>query len=172
MQSLTSQTSYTIVQIQATRFTKGQCIEFELLDDMVPGHKNWYELTDATDGLDQPDDHDTLFTLGDCVFLENAIGLLCSSVGDWADGYFSFFEQERDLVGLDELLEPYMEAIRKDVVEKFHKSSNTVLPTSISMTTLWKSDSWQDYEGEWDFSLEYLGAFQMKDIVKLMQTVS
>lgn len=169
MLSLTSRTNYAIIQIQATRFTKGQCVHFEFLDDMAPDHKTWEELTDATDGLDQPDDPN--FTLGDSIFLEDAIGLLFSSVGDWLGGYTSFFEHEQDMVGLEELLQPYMEEIRKDVIEKFRNSGYHPTPASISMTTLWKYDAWQDYEGEWDSRMEYSGVFQLKDVVTLMPTV-
>lgn len=114
-----------------------------------------------------------VFSRGDDTeILFDCAGLEFYSIGDWPSGYDSFFEHEKEMVGLEELIDPYREEIMEAINASFAKMSKVtpqhVFPSNASITTLWSSYSYQDYEGEWDSSIEYHGVFELKDIRKLI----
>lgn len=161
---MNSSTSYAVVQIQATQFTKGEHTSFDWLENMVPSHSTWKELTCEYKELNDPDelifshDHDTEF-LADCV------GLEFNSLGDWPSGYWSFFDYEKEMLGIEELIDPYRESIMEAVNARLARMRDAKV---VCIATLWSSYSYQDWEGEWDSSVEYHGVFELKDIKKLI----
>ncbi len=157
MTPLNDHTNYTIVQIQATRFVKNSHANARALRGLVPHTKTWEELTDMAGGSNQSENNRRFF--------EDTTGLLFSSIGDWTGGHLSFFDYEWDKNGLDEFVKPYMEAIKNDIDAEFLRLSN---PASISITTLWKSESQQDGQGNWASDISYVGVFQLEDIATLM----
>lgn len=160
---MNSNTSYAIVQIQATQFTKGEHTAFALLENMIPSHSMWEELAHEYKRLNDPDE--IIFLHGDDTeFLADCVGLEFNSLGDWPSGYWSFFDHEKEMLGIEELIDPYRESIMGAVNASLAKTSGNI----VSITTLWSNYSYQDYDGEWDGSIEYHGVFELKDVIKLI----
>ncbi len=91
---MNSHTSYAVVQIQATKFTKGEHTSFAWLENMVPSHSAWEELTKTWKEKQDPDEL-VFLPQYDTEFLCDCAGLEFYSIGDWPAGYDSFFDHEK-----------------------------------------------------------------------------
>ena len=140
--------TYAVVQIQAFRMKHLETANYDDLTSMVPCHDHWDNLVET---MPADDAHDILSNNHDVFLTEDVVGLYFSSVGDWP-GYGSFFQHEVDNLSIDEVVEPYREAIMRDV--EFGDKDET------SILTLWEGCSSCDYFGEWDFEFDYLGVMK------------
>ena len=142
--------SYAIVQVQGQLFEKGEKAVLNYLEDLVPSHGEWYDLTHPLPSFDR--NTVTLFSEPEDVEIkEDVIGMYFHSVGDWNYGYQSFFDHEVDMTSLNEVIEPY----KKDIVESIKKHLRH--DGLGSMLTLWMGSGSEDYYGEYEFEYSYLG---------------
>ena len=157
---LNRHTGYSIVQIQAIKYVKGQQEMSDHLDGLVLDHKTWEELTIE---YDAPRGFGILTPGYDCEFLEDAIALdFCGSVGDWCAGYASGFEFDVEMIGINDVVDSSLEAILEDVRKEFDKQHHKDNQDGVTILTLWEHESWQDWDGEWESCTEYLGTFDIK----------
>ena len=169
--TLSSHKSYAVVQIQAERFDAGQKVDFSMLEDLIPSliEREWDDL--VTGPIKKDDEPANFLTpCVNCAITEDVLGLSFSSVGDWHDGYRSFFDYEQDMTSLKELVEPYMDAIMSAVRADMTKQEpwGGDKRTS-SIMTMWSYHGYQDYDGVWDYDIDYLGVFNPGELRHLLK---
>ena len=155
--------SISIVQVTGTRFKKGEEVDSAYLEEMLPSHSCWEELIELA-----PAEKLVYCPSIDGILQEAAIGLEFSSVGDWQEG--SFFDHERALIGIEDVVNPFKDKIVVAIEEKFAawvpslKKRESKPPKAISILTLWSGSGGFDWEGEYDFDFQYDGVI---DLLKL-----
>jgi len=162
--------SISIVQVSGTRFDKDEEVDSGYMEAMLPCHSCWDELIELV-----PAEKLGLCPATDGIMREAAIGLDFSSVGDWPEE--SFFDHERNMIGIEEVVDHYKDKIVAAIEEKFsewvpslsnlHKEE----PKSVSILTLWSGSSWCDYEGEWDFDFQYDGVIDLSKLSGILKGV-
>jgi len=83
---------------------------------------------------------------------------------------------EAEMIGWEEVVSSYWEELRREAEKEFAKpciSFPDIAPRrEVCFLTLWSVEFWQDYEGEWDSSIEMLGRIVLGDLEKAVVYVS
>lgn len=161
-----------IVQVSGTRFDKDEEVIFEEMENMVPCHSSWEELLDP---LSKEDVGSELRPSYDSVVREPVIGLEFYSVGDWPEG--SFFDNEKEMVGIEEVVGNFKDELVEEIKAKFSSwlpsglsNLHDEVPRTMTILTLWTGQSWQDWEGEWDFEFGYDGVIDLSKLSQILES--
>lgn len=145
-----------IVQIQARRFKAEEKTTHEYLENLLPAYGCCWDVDTIflAEARNRPPIGDMMPMHEDTQFVKDSVGLEFCSVGDWADGYTDFFEYERSMVGLDDLVDPFLKRISEDIAK--------IKPDQekVSILTFWAGDYRMYHDGDSELDWDYRGVIK------------